>query len=510
MGSTFSGLNAVIRGIYSQQVALNTVGHNIANANTEGYSRQTVNMSTTNPETVYGGGYVYQLGTGVTVDSVTRARDAFTDKQMWKELSSLGYGEMMQDTLGKVEGIFREPSETGIQTVLDEFWSSLQALGANASDDGIRTALRQRGVELVDAVKHTEQQLRDMIYDINDVLDIKVDKINQISSEILSLNKQIVNIETTGDHANDLRDRRDLLVDQLSKIGKVSVTEDTAGNYVVQIPGVTLVDGNRAAQLKTVDDSNAAIHTYYGYEVKMVVVDNDQQQPVQFTDGEIKALLDSRDSDMAGIKSYLDKLDTISEFLLKDFNYVHRQGYGTDNSTGVNFFGDDGVDYSDSANEPAAGIGGWLSQLQVNPALFDVLTGTAKIAAKTAAADGNAAGDNAVHLAQALKVNVKDSTVLDDAAYDSVLGDISLDTFYSSFIGELGVQQQNAIRLTENQETLVNQIYTWRESVSGVNLDEEMTNMIRFQKGYNAAARVLTAMDEMLDKLINGTGVVGR
>ncbi len=507
MGSTFSGLNAVIRGIYSQQVALNTVGHNIANANTEGYSRQTVNLSTTRPETLYGGGYVFQLGTGVNVDSVTRARDAFTDKQMWKELSSLGYGEMMQDTLGKVEGVFHEPSETGIQTVLDEFWSSLQALGANASDDGLRTTLRQRGAEVVDAVKHAEQQLRDMVYDINDVLDINVNTINQISSEIVSLNKQIVNIESAGDHANDLRDRRDLLVDQLAKIARVYVTEDPAGNYIIQMPGTTLVDGARATKLTTVADSNAALYTDYGYEAKTVVVDNDQQHQVQFTDGVMKALIDSRDSELAGIKGYLDKLDTISEFLLKDFNYLHRQGYGTDGSTGVNFFGVDGVDYRDPANAPATS---WLNQLQVNPVLFDVLTGTAKIAAKTSITDGNASGDNAVRLAQALKVTVKDSTVLNDAGYDSVLGDISLATFYSSFIGELGVQQQNAIRLTENQQTLVNQITTWRESVSGVNLDEEMTNMIRFQKGYNAAARVLTTMDEMLDKLINGTGVVGR
>ena len=112
---------------------------------------------------------------------------------------------------------------------------------------------------------------------------------------------------------------------------------------------------------------------------------------------------------------------------------------------------------------------------------------------------GNASGDNAVNLSNALKRDTY-----------ATLGNSSLDEYYAGFIGEIGVQSQNATRLTENQQTLVDQITVWRESVSGVNMDEEMTNMIRYQKGYNAAARVLTTLDEMLDKLINGTGVVGR
>jgi len=216
-------------------------------------------------------------------------------------------------------------------------------------------------------------------------------------------------------------------------------------------------------------------------------------------------LLDARDSSQTGVKGYLDKLDTVSKFLLQDFNAVHKSGYGTDDSTGNNFFGADGVDYNSAASAPLAGAGGWIGKLQVNPALLNSATGLAKIAAKTSSstslsnAQGNASGDNAVLLGNKLKTDVS-----------ATLGNTSLDSYYTTVIGALGVQSQDAQRTTDNQTTLIAQITNWRESTSGVNMDEEMTNMIKFQKGYNAAARMLTTMDEMLDKIINSTGMVGR
>lgn len=588
MGSTFGGLNTLVRGIYAQQVGLDTVGHNISNANTDGYSRQTVNLATSSTENVYGSRGMMQLGTGVTVESIMRARDTFVDRQMWKETSTLGYGQIMQDTLGKIEGVFQEPTDTGIQTVLNNFWSSLQTLATNASDAGARATVRQRGVEVVNAINHGVQQLKDMAADINSVIDIKIAKINQITSEIYSLNRQICNIEVGGiDHANDLRDRRDLLVDQLATMVNVTVNEDKYGNYSIQTAGITLVDGSGNTELRT----EKSIQSYYGYEVKNVYAAG-ATQPLQFKSGELKGLIETRDSDINGVKGYLDKLDTISKFFLQDFNAVHRAGYGMDNSTNTNFFGDDGVDYETIS----APIGGWITALKVNPALFNSADGLAKIAAKTAAnsiavtqsntaggaatvtatglytggtsatsvqvkiddvtagaitgvrysTDGgktwsalmtgagpytftvnglnvnldiaasagnakddvytfalsegnNASGDNAILLSNRLKIDTRPN-----------LGSASLDTYYSAVIAGLGVQAQEAERLTDNQKTLVSQIRNWRESTAGVNMDEEMTNMIRFQKGYNAAARVITTMDEMLDKLINGTGVVGR
>lgn len=579
MGSTFGGLNILVRGLAAQQTSLDTVGHNISNANTSGYSRQTVNLTTPSPQTIYGQNGAMQSGTGVSISSITRARDTFADKQMWKESSTLGYGQTTQGALSKIEGVFQEPSDTGVQTVLNQFWSAWQTLATNASDDGARTAVRQRGVEVVNAIQHADQQLKDMASDINSEIDINVKSINQTTSEIYSLNKQIANIEAGGtDHANDLRDRRDLLVDQLSSMVNVNVSEDKYGNYNVQSSGVTLVDGNGYTKL---DTTNPAPDATYGYSQKQVIIAN-TNTVVNFTNGKIKGLIDARDSSTTGVKGYIDNLEKVSQFLLQDFNDVHRTGFGTDNSTGNNFFGDNTTNYS---TDPAPTS--WISALtspvdKLNPDLFGT-GGLAKIAAKTStnsiavtkdnasaslasvtatgiytggtsttsvqvkvdasnnvtySTDGttwnsltspytfsvkgltvnvtipggaagttytfslsqgnNASGDNAVNLSNSLKTDI------------SPIFQTSLDSFYSSFIGALGVQSQDAKRLTDNQQTLVDQITNLRESTAGVNMDEEMTNMIRFQKGYNAAARVLTSMDEMLDKLINSTGTVGR
>lgn len=599
MRSTFGGLNTVVLGLYSQQVGLDTVGHNISNASTEGYSRQVTNLSSTYPQTIYANGNSFQIGTGVNVQSVLRARDSYIDKQMWKENSTLSAAENTETYLSKVETIFGEPGDTGLQSVMDSFWDSWQTLSTNAADDGTRTTVRERGVELANAIALAAKQLKAAGSDINSVIDLKVEKINQITSEMAGLNKQIVAVEAGGtDYANDLRDKRDYLVDQLSALVDVRVYEEANGSYTVQSGGTTLVNGNKSVTLKTEKAQDPDYNDYM--VVSKIYVDGADTQSLSFTNGEIKSLLDMQTSGQTGIKKYLNSLSSMSQFLLQDFNAIHRAGYGTDNSTNNNFFGQSTIDYASTATSTYS-KNDWLKALAINE---ELLTdgGTAKIAAKTAAnsiavtrsnsagsaatisaagnysngttatavtvkvtgtsaagniekiqystdggknwngtdinvnssgqadsitisgltldldfnttstsnntndqyyftlSEGNvASGDNAVLLGERLKTDTS-----------TILGNVSLDAYYSSLIGTLGVQSENAQRTADNQQTLVNQIVNWRESVSGVNLDEEMTYMIKFQKGYNAAARVLTTMDEMLDKLINGTGVVGR
>jgi len=578
MSSTFGGLNIVSRSLYVQQAALDTVGHNIANANTDGYSRQRVNMVTMAPAgEVYGSRGLNQAGSGVSVGSITRARNAFTDRQLWKESSTLGYSQASSDALIRMEGVFNEPSDTGIQTVLNQFWSSWQTLSADASDSGARTAVAQQGVVLVNAIQHAAQQLTDTVENINTSIALDVSKVNQITSSILTLNQQIAFTEVGGnDHANDLRDSRDLLVDQLSKLVNISVQEDSAGNYNITSGSLSLVDATSYTKLDTVTTSDPT----FGYPVTNVVsvASDGTTTSVDFTNGEIKALIDSRDSSSTGIFAYMTNLDKISQFLLQDFNDVHKAGYGTDNVNGRNFFGaDSSTDYS------TAPAGGWINALMVNPEITDTTGGLALIAAKTtfslvsavtagtgntgraivsatgtytggstatavtakvdssgtinysidggttwttnpliqgmtvnldiktlptgtdtydftlSTGNNNASGDNAILLGNCLKTTAS-----------ATLGGVSLNSFYTAMIGALGVQSQDAQRQNTNQQTVVDQLINLRASVSGVNMDEEMTDMIRFQKGYNAAARVLTAMDEMLDKLINGTGIVGR
>lgn len=595
MNSTFGGLNTVIRGLAAQQAGLDTVGHNVSNANTTGYSRQTVNLVTTTPDTLYSNNGTMQKGSGVNVQSITRIRDFLIDKQMWEGISTLNAGKSKQDSLSKVETILNDTSDTGVQSVLNDFWDSWQTLATSASDDGTRMAVREQGVTLANAIQTAGGQLTDMVSDINETITTKVKSINQLTSEISSLNKQIFAVEAGGtDNANDLRDRRDALVDDLSGMVDVRVTEDSSGRYIIQSASTTLVSATDYTELKTVSSKDAD----YGYNL-VNVADAQTGQVIKFTNGELSSMIDMRDNASTGIKSYLNNLSTMSQFLLTEFNEVHKAGYGTDNSTGNNFFGDASTDYSDATATASYTKADWIDRLAVNQALFTT-DGLAKIAAKTSAnaiavtqsntgggaasitsATGNytngdtatsvkvnltvaagvvtkisyststdggktwgtatdiagagpytmtingitvdldvaasasnqtgdqynftlskgnvASGDNAVNLSKRLK---NDTSAL--------LGNKSLDGYYSTMVTALGVQSQNAQRLTTNQQTLVNQTTNWRASVSGVNTDEELTNMIRFQKGYSSAARVLTAMDEMLDKLINGTGTVGR
>ncbi len=595
MNSTFGGLNTVIRGLAAQQAGLDTVGHNVSNANTTGYSRQTVNLVTTTPDTLYSNNGTMQKGSGVNVQSITRIRDFLIDKQMWEGISTLNAGKSKQDSLSKVETILNDTSDTGVQSVLNDFWDSWQTLATSASDDGTRMAVREQGVTLANAIQTAADQLTDMVSDINETITTKVKSINQLTSEISSLNKQIFAVEAGGtDNANDLRDRRDALVDDLSGMVDVRVTEDSSGRYIIQSASTTLVSATDYTELKTVSSKDAD----YGYNL-VNVADAQTGQVIKFTNGELSSMIDMRDNASTGIKSYLNNLSTMSQFLLTEFNEVHKAGYGTDNSTGNNFFGDASTDYSDATATVSYTKADWIGKLAVNQALFTT-DGLAKIAAKTSAnaiavtqsntgggaasitsATGNytngdtatsvkvnltvaagvvtkisyststdggktwgtatdiagagpytmtingitvdldvaasasnqtgdqynftlskgnvASGDNAVNLSKRLK---NDTSAL--------LGNKSLDGYYSTMVTALGVQSQNAQRLTTNQQTLVNQTTNWRASVSGVNTDEELTNMIRFQKGYSSAARVLTAMDEMLDKLINGTGTVGR
>ena len=623
MRSTFGGLNTVVLGLLAQQVSLDTVGHNISNANTDGYSRQRANLVTSRPQTIYTGcNGTAQIGTGVLVESITRARNTFVDQQYWKESSTLGYSESLSENLSKIEGVFMEPSETGLQTTLDNFWKSWQSMGTNSSDTGMRTVVRERGVEVVNAIQKAEQQLRDMVADANSAVEIKTNKINELTQQIYDLNRQIVSVEVGGaDHANDLRDTRDYLTDQLSKLAKITVSEEPSGAFTIQSAGVTLVSQTNRQTLETYDE----VDPTYGYVTKKVQTTGGAAK-FEPASGELKALIEGRDSEEFGVKAYLNKLNTASQFLLTEFNAQHLQAYGLDNTNGTNFFGASNTYYTNETidlataqvtypgmtkvygedvvganSEKPTKYNNWLDQLQVNPALFNETNGLDKIAAKTkpvanqdtisiqqsnknagkgtfgttsyssaeartyifkitgidssgnalkvqystnggsswssditaapagsgvftstdgfstqltiAASTGNmvndtytftigqnnAAGDNAVNMANMLKKTIS-----------PLLGNTTLYSYYSAAIGALGVQSQNAENATVNQTTLVGQVTNWRESVAGVNMDEEMSNMIRFQKGYNAAARVLTTMDEMLDKLINGTGVVGR
>lgn len=472
MRSTFFGLEMGRRALFTQQRALDVTGHNIANANTEGYTRQVADMAATLPYTVPAFNSPVtplQVGTGVEITQINRIREGFLDYQIRKETSTLEYWESKRDALQKIEVILREPSDNGLRTVMDKFWSSLQELSKNPESEGVRALVRETGITLSNTFNQLSKQLTDLQTDADTSIDIKVDEANTIASQINTLNQQISLLQAADQNANDLRDRRDLLVDQLSEIMDIQFSEDAAGVLTITVGGTNYVDNTFVV--------NDIVKTGLGATLNWTKA---PAGPVTITGGEIFGL----DEVYSTITvNYLADLDNLASTFATNINAIHSAGFGLGAvpPTGNNFF--------------AGGPPITAANIQVDPAIIASLN---NIAAATLAANVPGDGSNALAMAQlkqALTMNA---------------GTTTYDDFYRSLVSQLGVQSQEAIRMSDNQGFLLNQLKNNRTEVSGVSLDEEMTNMVRFQQSYNAAARLVTTMDEMIDTVVNRMGLVGR
>lgn len=573
MRSTFAGLNTMYRGIVTNQLSLDTVGHNISNADTDGYSRQKVNQAATNAlqyNTTYGS---VMVGSGTDALSLTRARNVYADKQYWKENATQSYNEAKQTNYDKVEAIFNDTSNAGIQNALEEFYKAWVDLSANASTTSNRTTVIEQAKVFIDRMNTANTQMRDQIIANYDDMKINIQKVNDLSDQIVELNKNIAAIEATGTNANDLRDKRDLAVDEFSSLVNVTVYEDSqTGMYQLVSNGVSLVSGLSALHLQ-MEEPGIANKTYGLTDYTLTIKETDTLFVP--TDGILKGQLDNITED----KSYMDKLTNMATFLLTTFNEQHRSGYGLDGNrtdvgkTDINFFGDKDVYYTwdkekniviaTDRNDPGkttelsgmeimkalqvntqltapngteyvCACGGTVKEMpdgSANPKVedapsitkssynvsFDKTTGERTIVIEDAVAkkrtttvytrNETADGSNAV-LLSALFNEVQGGT--ENKVIDRSIGTVSFESYYNAMMADLGAASEAMDDMVDAQAIIINQVDTWRSSTSGVNWNEELTNMIMFQQGYSACSRCLTTMDEMLDRLINNTGVVGR
>ncbi|MGB9919126.1 MAG: flagellar hook-associated protein FlgK [Moorellales bacterium] len=494
--SLFFALSIARRALSAQQAAMNTAGHNIANANTEGYSRQRAVMQTTAPWPVpsvsmpAGAG---QIGTGVEVALIQRIRDTFLDRQIRNELATLGLWEQRRDTLQQVEVVFMEPGETGLSTLLSQFWDAWQELSKYPESMPVRTTVIETAQSLAEALRHTHQQLTNLRSDLNDLIALKVEEINTLARQIADLNQQIFTITVAGISPNDLLDRRDLLLDQLSKIVAITVepvtidrgsqTVDTGAVRVklreAQVSGtpVELVGWDEGRSSARVEGLEARSGTD-GYEVYWLG-DTSAPVPQQDLGGELTGLFYARDDVL--LHEYLDQLDRFAQALAAGVNNQHQGGFDYNGIEGGAFFVDD-----EGGTVTSGGA------IYVNPALVADVSKVA--AAGSRESDGSPIvgdGTNALAIAQLRREPVSD------------LDGFTFDDYYKNLIARLGVASNEAQRMVENQNVLVEQLNQRKESISGVSLDEEMVNLIQYQYAYQAAARVITVVDEMLDTLIN-------
>ncbi len=552
------------RGIVANQLSLDTVGHNITNASTEGFSRQKVNQAATlsqNIYTVYG---QKQVGTGTDALSIMRARNVYADKQYWKEHATQSYYTAKQVNYDKMESIFNDSQDTGVQNAMEMFYKTWVDLSANASTTSNRTTVIEQATVFIDRISTAATQVQNQITAEYDDLLAHVDMINDLSNKIVELNKNISLVEATGSYANDLRDSRDLLADELASYLNINVYEDNDnGSYQIVCNGASLVNGFSALHLEMVNPTANKKYGITDYTLKIKETDTIFNP----SDGIIKAELD----DVVEDKGYLDKLANMAAFMMTTFNEQHRAGYGLDGNvvdiskTNINFFGDKDTIYTwDDAKQQVIATpkgGGAADTLEgieiikaflVNSQLTDpngteyvcaageTLRSTAseattdpegttitfekdpetgkdikrvvevKAGQKTTtiySINGTADGSNAV-LVSALFNEVQGNCVNKTDARS--IGTISLEAYYNAAMSELGAAAEAMDDMVDAQEIIITQVTTWRSSTSGVNWNEELTNMITFQTGYNACSRCLTTMDEMLDRLINSTGVVGR
>ena len=228
MSSTFHGLETARRGMSTHQSALYTTGHNIANANTPGYTRQRVNFNTTQPYpsmSFNAPNIAGQLGTGVKPGTIQRVRESFLDVQYRTENSKLGYYGALSSSLAKMEDIMNEPTESGLSSVMEKFWNSLQDLANNPENTGARAVVASTGQMLAETINYYYNSLKRIQNDISNEINVTIKDIESLLTDIDDLNRQIASVEPHGMLPNDLYDRRDLLVDQLSNLINIQVTE---------------------------------------------------------------------------------------------------------------------------------------------------------------------------------------------------------------------------------------------------------------------------------------------
>ena len=495
--STFYGLDVARRALMVSQKAIDVTGHNIANAETSGYTRQRLVTASVEPATgatrflMAGQG---QTGGGVTIRTVDQIRSPFLDRQYRNESTRTAQWATRADQLAYVEGLFDELSGTGLSDALSDFSASLQEVSKNPINKEHRTNLLQTATNLTDIFGHFSSQLVEMQNDQDQAVVITVGQVNNAATTISDLNIQIAQYELGGQKANDLRDQRDVLLDELARMTAFEASENADGELQVRIGGEILVDHDQTRLLQAIPSIDNPMTGETDGLHAIVWADNGTL--VGITGGSLKAMMDLRDgatSDNIGMPYLNEQLGRLATGIAEAINAVHSSGWtlpaeanGYISTAGIPFF----TTSDGSATFTAA-------NLAVNPAIvqdvFQIAASSVEIS------DPSQRGNNGNALAI---IALFDS--------DAIPGIGSFSGFFDSMIGEIAVESSNAFTRLSGQQALLSSLDMQRQSISAVSLDEEATNLIKYQHSYAAAARLITAIDECLDVLINRTGVVGR
>jgi flagellar hook-associated protein 1 FlgK len=445
--------------LLTQQQAINVTSHNIANVNTPGYSRQQLIMTTNTPLD----SSIGPMGTGVSAEAIERVYDRYLSAQINNESQGLGRWDAQKDGVQIVEMIFNEANGSGLNQVMSEFWNAWQSL----TNDPDGTTERQVLITVSQVLATTFNQLNSDLSQVRQDLDLvaqgTVADINRLSEQLVDLNARIISSEAGSLSANDYRDQRELVLSELAEMIDISSFEDANGAVSVSVAnGRPLVIASQNYQLST--ETNAE-----GLE-EVVWVDDDGNTiniNTEISGGKLKGLLEVRD---VIISDYLTRLDTLAGTIMTDVNLQHQSGFDLNGAGGEVFF-----------------IGtGTAADLEVNP---NIVGDTDLIAAAADAATVPGDSRNAVEIAT--------------LQYELNMGGTqSYNDYYGSIVRDVGNEVLKSDAYYNHQSDMMVQLENQREAVSGVSLDEEMINLIKFQNAYTAAAKMITTADEMMQTVL--------
>lgn len=441
---TFSTIETGRRALFVIQRMLDTASHNIANASTPGYSRQRVSTRATDPYTVPSAQIelgAMQIGTGSMVESITRQRSVYLDRQLRDSARTGSYFGQLSVMLGQAETIFNEPGSGTISEAMTEFWNAWQEVGTHPESVAVRGVLSGQTEALCTRIKSAYAELTKLSNDSDRWISTHVEEINTIAAQIADLNTEVMAVRALGYEPNDLLDRRDYLLDSLAELTDYNSAVGEEGGVTVSIGDFLLVADDFR---QTLSDASA------------------------IKGGKIGALKDAQ----AKTAAFAQDLDDLAAELIAQVNAVHTMGFDLDGNVGLDFL-----------------TGTGAADIELNPVIADDLR---LVAAASIPAPGN--GENAVAIA-----DLRRSLAMGG-------GTQTFAEFYEALVTTAGTETKRAGDSANSQDLVTLGLQNQRDSVSGVSLDEELMNMLHFQRSFEAAARIIEVADEMLQTLLTKLG----
>jgi flagellar hook-associated protein 1 len=452
-----SGLSGILeaakRAMQSQRFGINVTSHNIANASTPGFSRQRVHLEPTIPLRTQAG----MLGTGVRATHIGRIRERFIDQQIRLANDSFGEAEIKYRIISQIESIFNEPSEAGLSAALGRFFNSFQDLALHPEESSARNTVLQQGLLLTQSFNRLSTGLQQLRDDLTNDVHVKVNRINELTKEISRLDIEITNTQAKGFEPADLKDQRDLLIDELSKLANIHASEDNNGSVLISLGGTVIASRAGAVNLRVEGDGST-----------ISIINELNGRAMNVTGGELSGVLSMYNREVSDL---LERLDQLAGKLIGRVNEIHANGYGIGDPppTGISFF--EGTD---------------AGNIRINEAILNDIMNIAASADGTAGSNGNALALS----------DIPDELLFNDNR-------LSINQFYNVMISDIGSRINANESIIRSQTMVLNQLEHQRAAVSGVSIDEEMANLIKYQRAYEASARVVRTVDEMFQSIIN-------